>query len=146
MTIDAEGFGYARSRKRKVDCNAVYKLIDEDLWWKLLEGKRIAIVSGNAAALAARLCDESFVRANGGSGVTWSITATQTCPDKVTAKREFWNHLRDELFVADWDLLLCAAGTLSAILCEHARQLGRKAIDIGALDVTILQKAAGITK
>ena len=51
-----------------------------------------------------------------------------------------------DLFSSDWDLLLCSAGSLSAILCEHARHLGRKAIDIGALDVTILQKAAGITK
>ena len=143
VTIDAEGFGYARSRKRKVDCNAAYKLLDEDLWWSLLGGKRLAIVSGNADALAARLSDESLVRANGASGVTWSITATQTCPDKVTAKREFWNHLRDELFEADWDLLLCSAGSLSAILCEYARQVGRKAVDIGSLDHAISTNAYG---
>jgi len=138
VAIDAEGFGYARSRKRKIDCNAVYKLLDEDLWWPLLEGKRLAIVSGNADALSARLCDGSFVRANDGSGVTWSIAATQTCPDKSVPKRRHWQRLQDELFAADWDLLLCSAGSLSAILCEHAPQAGRNVIDIGALDQVLL--------
>jgi hypothetical protein len=42
--------------------------------------------------------------------------------------------MRDELFTAEWDLLLCAAGSLSAILCEHARQMGRPALDVGSLD------------
>lgn len=76
----------------------------------------------------------------------WSIAATQACPDKSVPKVKTWQRVRDELFSSDWDLLLCSAGSLSAILCEHARQVGRKAIDIGALDVTILQKDAEITK
>jgi hypothetical protein len=48
--------------------------------------------------------------------------------------------MRDELFATDWDLLLCSAGALSAILCEQSRQAGRQAIDIGALDVALLAK------
>ena len=146
VTIDPEGFGYARSRKRKVDCNVVYKLLDKGLWWPLLDGKRLAIVSGNADALAARLCDESFVRANGAPGVTWSITVTQVCPDKSVSKFTTWQRVREDLFSCDWDLLLCSAGSLSAILCEHARQAGRSAIDIGALDARILQKDSELTK
>lgn len=46
--------------------------------------------------------------------------------------------MRDGLFATEWDLLLCAAGSLSAILCEHARQSGRMALDIGALDQQLL--------
>jgi len=42
--------------------------------------------------------------------------------------------MRDGLFAAEWDLILWSAGLLSAILCEHARQLRRMAIDIGSLD------------
>jgi hypothetical protein len=41
------------------------------------------------------------------------------------------------LFAAEWDLLLCSAGSLSAVICEAARQRGRKAIDVGACDVAI---------
>ncbi|WP_417848838.1 glycosyltransferase [Thalassoglobus sp.] len=137
ITIDSEGFGYARSRKRKVDCNAVYKLLDEDLWWLLLEGKQLAIVSGHADELATRILDEAFVRASGGSDVTWSVAAKVQCPDKSVPKRRHRQRIEDELFSADWDLLLCSAGSLSAILCEHTRQAGRKAIDIGALDVQL---------
>ncbi|MCA9030701.1 MAG: hypothetical protein KDA66_07835, partial [Planctomycetaceae bacterium] len=134
VTIDAEGFGYARSRKRKVDCNAVYKLIDEGFWWPLLEGKRLAIVGGHADELATRLLDESFVRANGGSDVRWSVAAKVQCPNKTVPKHGHWQRLQDGLFSSDWDLLLCSAGSLSAILCEHARRVGCNAIDIGSLD------------
>lgn|GEM_PF-4611208 len=45
VTIDADGFGYARGRQRKIDCHAVYKLLDKGLWWPLLAGKRLATVS-----------------------------------------------------------------------------------------------------
>jgi len=44
----------------------------------------------------------------------------------------------DERFAAEWDLLLCSAGSLSALLCEHARRAGRKALDVGALDQALL--------
>ncbi|MFV0444807.1 MAG: hypothetical protein ACK5Q5_14640, partial [Planctomycetaceae bacterium] len=140
VTIDAEGFGYARSRKRKVDCNAVYKLIDEDHWWSLLGGKRLAIVSGNADELATRILDEAFVRASGGSDVTWSVAAKVQCPDKSVPKLRHRQRIVDELFSADWDLLLCSAGSLSAILCEQARQAGRKAIDIGSVDQSLMSQ------
>lgn len=43
--------------------------------------------------------------------------------------------MRDELVAADWDLVLCSAGSLSAIVCEHTRQAARSAVDIGAIDV-----------
>jgi hypothetical protein len=49
-----------------------------------------------------------------------------------------WPRIRDELLAAKWDLLLCSAGTLSAILCEHGRQIGRKALDMGAFDDGII--------
>ena len=146
VTVDSEGFGYARSRKRKLDCNTTYRLMDEGQWWPIIGNKRLAIISGHAEAFAARLMDPEFVRATGGSDVTWSVAAKVQCPDKTVTKRHHRQRLQDELFSCDWDLLLCSAGSLSAILCEHARQVGRKAIDIGALDVTVLQKAAGITK
>lgn len=136
--VERDGFRYGDRLKRKIDCNAVYKLLDQGLWWKLLEGKRLAIVSGNADALAARLCDESFVRANDASVVTWSIAATETCPDKSVPKLNTWQRVRDELFASDWDLLLCSAGSLSAIFCEYARQTGRSGIDVGALDLKMI--------
>jgi hypothetical protein len=66
--------------------------------------------------------------------VTWSIATTLTCPPVQEPKRIHWPRIRDELFAAEWDLLLCAAGSLSALLCEYARQACRKALDIGALD------------
>lgn len=140
VTIDTEGFGYACGRKRKVDCNAVYKLLGERLWWPLLTGKRLAIVSGQAEAMVARLMDAEFVRASDGGDVTWSVATSIICPPVNEPKRTHWPRLRDELFDADWDLLLCSAGSLSAILCERARQAGRKALDIGSLDQRLLTK------
>lgn len=109
VTIDSEGFGYARSRKHKVDCNAVYKLLDEGLWWSLLEGKRLTIVSGNADELTTRLVDSEFVEATGGGEISWSVATNIICPDKTVAKQEFWSRVRDELFAKEWDLLLCSA-------------------------------------
>jgi hypothetical protein len=45
--------------------------------------------------------------------------------------------MRDGLFTSDWDLLLCSAGSLSAVLCDRAMQVGRKAIDMGAIDTQL---------
>ncbi len=73
--------------------------------------------------------------------VTRSIAAKITCPDKTVAKREFWHRVRDELFVAEWDLLLCSAGSLSAVICEMARQQSRAAIDVGSIDATMSRLA-----
>ncbi len=100
----------------------------------MLEGKRLAIVSGHADEFAARLLDPQFVKAIGGGEVTWSVTTKITCPDKTEAKREFWSRVRGELFAAEWDLLLCSAGSLSAVICEMVRQHGRTAIDVGSID------------
>jgi hypothetical protein len=132
--VELDGFRYASGLKKKIDCNAVYKLLDEARWWPLLAGKRLSIVSGHAEALAARLVDPEFVRATGGSDVTWSVVTALACPPVSEPKRNCWPRMRDELFAAGWDLLLCAAGSLSAVLCEHARKAGRTAFDIGALD------------
>jgi glycosyltransferase involved in cell wall biosynthesis/SAM-dependent methyltransferase len=135
--IEPDGFRYAGALKRKIDCNAVYKLLDEGLWWPLLAGKRLAIVSGHAEALAARLVDPEFVRATGGSEVTWSVVTALGCPPVSEPKRTNWPRMRDELFAVDWELLLCSAGSLSAILCEHARRVRRNSLDVGALDVKL---------
>jgi hypothetical protein len=137
VTIDREGFGYARSRKRKIDCNAVYRLMDHGLWWPLLENKRLAIVSGHAEAFAARLMDPDFVRTTGGSEITWSIATKVNCPSVHEAKRGHWPRMRDNLLSGNWDLLLCSAGALSAILCDNAKSIGRNVLDIGALDLCL---------
>lgn len=113
------------------------KTIDHGLWWPLLEGKRLAIVSGHADEFAARLVKPEFVKSAGGGEITWSIAAKITCRDKTVAKRELWNRVLDELFAEEWDLLLCSAGSLSAVICEAARQRGRKAIDVGSSDVVV---------
>jgi hypothetical protein len=132
--IEPDGFRYAGAIKRKVDCNAVYRLLDEGLWWPLLAGKRLAIVTGHAEALAARLTESEFVRDTGGGEVTWSVVTALTCPSVNEPKRNHWPRMREELFAAEWDLLLCAAGSLSAIFGEQARQRGRNALDVGAFD------------
>lgn len=119
---------------RKIDCYAVYRLIDHGLWWPLLEGKQLAIVSGNADEFAARLVDPEFVKAIGGGKVGWSVAAKITCPDKTVAKRELWPRVRDELFAAEWDLLLCSAGSLSSVICNLATEYGMHALDVGHLD------------
>lgn len=142
VTIDADGFGYARSRIRKIDCNAVYKLLDEGLWWTILDNKQLAIVSGQAEAMEARLMDAKFVRATEGSEVTWSVATTITCPPISEPKRTHWPRMRDELFATKWDMLLCAAGSLSPLFCDHAQKSGRMAIDIGALDSKIVAHLA----
>jgi len=111
--------------------------MDYGLWWPLLEGNRLAIVSGHADEFAARLLDPEFVKATGSGEVTWSVTMKITCPDKTVAKREFWHRVRNELFAAEWDLLLCSAGSLSAVLCEASRQQTRAALDVGSIDATM---------
>lgn len=113
--------------------------MDHGLWWPLLGGKRLAIVSGHADEFAARLVNAKLVKATGGGDVTWSVAIKITCPDKTVAKRKFWNRMREELFATEWDLLLCSAGSLSAVICEAARQRGRKAIDVGQLDQNLAQ-------
>ncbi|GIX05063.1 MAG: hypothetical protein KatS3mg114_0932 [Planctomycetaceae bacterium] len=135
--VEPDGFRYAGALKRKVDCNAVYKMLDEGLWWPLLAGKRLAIVSGHAEALAARLVDPEFVRATGGGEVTWSVVTALSCPPVSEPKRTHWRRLREELFATEWELLVCAAGSLSAILCEQARMAGRNGVDIGSIDTRI---------
>lgn len=73
---------------------------------------------------------------------SWNRTTPAACNDSATnaphplvdPMHSHWPRMRDELSAADWDLLLCSAGTLSAILCEHACQAGRKALDLGACD------------
>lgn len=141
VTIDSEGFGYARSRKRKIDCNAVYRLLDEGLWWPILENKRLAIVSGHAEAFAARLMDPEFVRATGGGEINWTITTKVACPPIHEPKRPHWPRMCDELFAADWNLLLCSAGSLSAILCSNTTVVGRMTLDVGAFDHRIIKDA-----
>ncbi|MFV0443967.1 MAG: hypothetical protein ACK5Q5_10390 [Planctomycetaceae bacterium] len=136
--IEPDGFRHAGALKRKIDCNAVYKLLDEGLWWPLLDGKRLAIVSGQAEAVAARLMDPEFVRSTDGNDANWTIATTVTCPPLNQPKHTHWSRMRDELFAAEWDLLLCSSGGLSAVICEVARQRGRRAIDVGALDVAFL--------
>ncbi len=71
--------------------------------------------------------------------VTWSVATKITCPGTTVAKREFWQQTAGEFFAAEWDLLLCSAGSLSAMICEAARQMGRKAIDVGQLDQNLAQ-------
>lgn len=132
--IELDGFRYASGLKKKIDCNAVYKLFDEGLWWPLLAGKRLAIVSGYAEALATRLLDAEFVRVTGGGEVTWSVVTAFACPPVSEPKRSHWQRLRDAIFASEWDLLLCSAGSLSALISEVARQRGRKAIDVRAFD------------
>lgn len=134
VAVDAEGFGYARSRKGKIDCNAVYRLLDEGLWWSILENKRLAIVSGHADAFAARLTDPDFVAATGRTEISWDIVTKRACPAVHEPKHPSLSRLRDELLSSRWDLLLCSAGTLSAILCNQMVQAGRMALDVGALD------------
>jgi len=137
--IEPDGFRYAGSLRRKIDCNAVYKLLDEGLWWPMLAGKRLAIVSGQAEAVAARLMDTEFVLATGGGEVSWSMGTVLSCPPVSEPKRSHWPRLRDELFSSEWDLLLCSAGSLSAVNCEAVRLRGRRALDIGAFDGILLQ-------
>ena len=105
----------------------------------MLEGKRLAIVSGHADEFEARLLNPEFVKATGGGEVTWSVAMKITCPDKTVVNREFWHRVRDEMFEAEWDLLLCSAGTLSTVICEAARHHRRDALDIGAVDIALIQ-------
>lgn len=99
----------------------------------------LAIVSGRVDDFATRLVDPEFVKTTGGGEISWSIATKITCPDKTVAKREFWPRVRDELFAAEWDLLLCSAGSLSAVICEAVRQRGRRAIDVGSMDLNLAQ-------
>lgn len=55
VRIERDGFQLAGDLKRKIDCNAAYRLMDYGLWWPLLEGKRLAIISGHAHEFADRL-------------------------------------------------------------------------------------------
>lgn len=109
-------------------------LLNQGLLWPPLESKRLAIASGHADEFAAKLVDPEFVKATGGAKATWSLATKIKCPDKTVAKRDFWNRVRDELLAEGWDMLLYSAGSLSAPICEAARQRGRRAIDVGACD------------
>lgn len=73
---------------------------------------------------------------------THAESSRKSLSDKGTVKRSHWPRMRDELSAAEWDLLLCSAGSLSALLCERARQAGRKALDIGAFGQTLLGRSA----
>ncbi len=49
-------------------------------------------------------------------------------------KRANWSRIRDELFAAEWNLLLWAAGSLSDVVCHHTMQVWRTAVDVGSRD------------
>lgn len=128
---------YAGQHKLKVDGNSPYRLHDHGLFWPLLDGRKLGVVSGQPHAVAGRLTDPQFVAANGGE-VTWMVAATILCPPVGEPKWPYWPRLQEELERSDWDLLLCSAGVLSALVCDHARRIGRKALDIGAFDGVLL--------
>ena len=67
-------------------------------------------------------------------GFLQRVVTAFACPPVSVLKRPHWPRMGDELFATDWDLLLCSAGALSAIFCEHSRQAGRRALDVGAFD------------
>lgn len=123
--------------KMKVDCNEAYRLHARGMWWPILANRRLAIVSNIAQQVAAKLLDRDFVSRNEGA-VSWSIGPTVSCPPVSVPKADHLSRILDELSSDEWDLLVCAAGGLSAILCEHAKRIGRKAIDIGAFDSVLL--------
>jgi hypothetical protein len=75
----------------------------------------------------------------------WLVRNIERLVEVLCRQRYFAQRLRDELFAAEWDLLLCAAGSLSAIVCEYAKQMGRNAIDIGALDLRLLNGGLMVT-
>lgn len=125
------------SAKLKLACDALYRLHEFGLFWTLLDGKRLAIISGQSEAVAAKLLDRDFVEKNGGT-ITWTVSAKIPCPPKPEPKAPHWPRIRDPLSHSDWNLLLCSAGTLSPLLCHHALALGRNALDIGSFDTVIL--------
>ena len=45
-----------------------------------------------------------------------------------------YDPVRDELFAAEWNLLLWAAGSLSDVVCHHTMQVWRTAVDVGSRD------------
>ena len=81
--------------------------------------------------------DPEFVRATGCGEITWTIATKVACPPVHESKHPDWPRMRDELFSSQWDLLLCSTGSLSAVLCDSAMQVGRKAIDMGAFDTQL---------
>lgn len=103
-------------------------------------GQRLAIISGHADELAARLLDTEFVRTTGDGDITWSVIARVPCPPVNHHKTPHWPRMRDGLFAAEWDLLLCSAVSLSAILCDQTREMAPKAIDIGATDEVLTKQ------
>ena len=142
ITVQRDGFVYAGDKKQKIACNPIYELLDHGTWWSILAGKRLAVVGDHAAEFAKILMDEHFVRRTGGAAVQWNVATALTSPDETVAKNGHWRSLDHELRSSDWDLLLCAAGGLSIILCDRACQMGRKALDIGHLINVFLAKEA----
>ena len=106
---------------------------DHALFWPLLDGGELAVVSGQPHALGQRVLDRGFVRANGGE-VTWSITATVLCPPVGEHKWPYWPRTQEELGRSDWNVLLCSAGVLSALVCDHTCRTGRKTLNLGGLN------------
>lgn len=104
----------------KIDANAVY-LMPPELW----NGQRLAVVNERHHELAAAV---------GAHVAVW-------CPGLQKPKCPELPRIMDELFSRDWDLLLCAAGGLSTILCERAKLAGRKAFDIGQLANKLIEGA-----
>lgn len=115
----------------------MYRLLDGGFLWPSLTAKRLAIVSGHADSFAARLMNPEFVWGTGGGEITWTIETEITCPTVHEPKRSQLPRIRDQQLSTQWDLLLSSAGALSAVLCEQARILGRKALDVGWIDLTI---------
>lgn len=123
VKVASSGFGFQGRPKMKVDCNAVYKLPEHGLFWPMLAGKKLAVVGGQAKQLAAAL------RANG-CDVRAIITTPRTEQPKAAAWAAIVNRMEQ---AGDWSHLVCAAGGLSVLIGERARQMGRRAIDIGQL-------------
>ena len=131
---------YAGDYKKKVDCNALYRLPEYGEWWPMLAHRKIALIGGHTERLKSRLMDPEFVAASGGDEISWTIPVTLPCPPKGTPKSGAYFELCDQLGSTEWDLLLCSAGGLAVLLCDFAQRLGRNALDIGAMDVQLLSQ------
>jgi hypothetical protein len=129
VVIGEAGFGYAGMLRRKMDANAVYQLPRHGLWASLLAGRRIGIVGGQAVEFARCLAAYESDPEYAGMRVTTVITS----PDHHQPKTEWWRRSKPQILTAGFDLLLCAAGGLSTIICEAVRVNGRPALDIGQL-------------
>jgi hypothetical protein len=136
--LERKGTGVPR---RRIDCNAVYRMNEWGDFFPVLEGRRVLVVGGYAARQASAMGSVDFQRGHARFGCVGGyrvVGHVQTPSKRQQPKARWLPGVLEAISAVEFDIALVSAGGLAFHICEHVRRTGRVAFDCGSLDRMIL--------